>query len=124
MIFSSMAYEYVSSNTGETIKVPAPEITWKAPERSYGKYDCAMAEYLDIFGDGDDETGSTEWYEHVMRFGRRLLFTDDNGFVTCERFGDEGKAKERFEEIDIAYSEWRDEGEEEGEEENYNLLGQ
>lgn len=71
------------------------------------KYDSAMAEYLDTVGEDDDWTGDVEWIEYVQRFGKRLLFTDDRGFVTCERYPSEADAIESFETIDAAYNEWQ-----------------
>lgn len=74
------------------------------------KYDNAMAEYLDFIGaDYEDEsTGSVEWCEYVQRFGKRLLITDDRGFVTCDKYATEDAAREVFGRADVAYGEWLD----------------
>jgi hypothetical protein len=79
------------------------------------KYDSAMAEFLDTIGaDYEDEsTGDVEWAEYVQRFGKRLLFTDDRGFVSCERFATVDLARARFDEIETAYNEWSREPEDE-----------
>lgn len=75
------------------------------------KYGSAMAEYLAHL-DGDDAwTGSTEWSEYVQRFGRWLLFSDDRGFVTAEKYPTVAAAVERFDVIDAAYCAWADENE-------------
>lgn len=78
---------------------------------SHGKYDSGMAELLDILGLDycDEDAGSVEWDVHVMRFGKRLLFTDDRGFVWCEKRTTEAEAKEAFEKVETAYGEWADE---------------
>lgn len=81
------------------------EIRLTDPHRH--KYDSAMAELLDMLDD-DEATGSTEWAEYVQRFGKRLLFTDDRGFVTCERWESVDAARARFDEIDAAYGVWLD----------------
>lgn len=86
------------------------EIRLTDPHRH--KYGSAMAEYLDHL-DGDDAwTGSTEWSEYVQRFGKWLLFSDDRGFVTAEKYPTVAAAVERFEEIDAAYSAWCEENDE------------
>jgi hypothetical protein len=72
-----------------------------------------IAEYLHVLSEGDEATGSTEWAEHVQRFGKRLLFTDDQGFVTCKRYPTEDEAKACFGVIDSKYCEWLDANDEE-----------
>lgn len=72
----------------------------------WGKYDSPMAEYLDRIGEGDEVTGSVDWAEYVQRFGKRLLFSDDRGFVTVEKYASVAEAKTRFDEIDEAYCAW------------------
>lgn len=81
------------------------DIRLTAPRRH--KYDSAMAEYLDSSYDYDDATG-VEWRGFVRRFGKRLLHTDDQGFVTVERYATEAEAIERWETIDAEYGEWLD----------------
>ena len=57
----------------------------------------------------DEETGTTEWGVWCARFGRDLLFTDDQGFVWSEKHFDEAAAKVAFDAIDAAYAEWNEE---------------
>jgi hypothetical protein len=79
----------------------------------FGKYSCAMAEYLEMC-DGEDEwTGNTEFGGFVRRFGRRLLECDDRGFVDCWRYPTEQEAIDEFNRIDAAYSAWMDDEDEE-----------
>jgi hypothetical protein len=78
-------------------------------DRYRHKYDSAMAEWLDSGPEADESTGSVEWHGHVSRFGKRLLHSDDRGFVTVERFSTEAEAIERFNVIDDEYSAWMDE---------------
>jgi hypothetical protein len=75
------------------------------------KYPDGMAEYLDATstgGDADETTGTTEWVFHVSRFGKRLLFSDDQGFVWVEKHATEAEAIAEFEDHDAAYGEWLD----------------
>ena len=57
----------------------------------------------------DEETGTTEWHVWCARFGRNLLYTDDQGFVWCERCENEDEAMALFRLIDQEYSKWSDE---------------
>ena len=91
------------------------DIRWG--DTHFVKYSCAMANYLSQRESEDEWTGSIDWAEYVQRFGKRLLFTDDRGFVTVEKYGSEEEAKERFEEIDQAYGEWLNENDEENDDE-------
>jgi len=70
------------------------------------KYLSAMAEYLS-YCDGEDEwTGSVEWDVYVQRFGKRILFNDDRGFVWVDKFASEDEAKAQFMLIAEAYHPW------------------
>ena len=69
------------------------------------KFFSAMAAYLYEIED-DEWTGSTEWTEYVQRFGKRLLFTDDRGFVTDEKYPTVDAAISRFYEIDAKFGDW------------------
>lgn len=73
-----------------------------------GNDDRYLAMVLDYAGPNyaDEETGSTEWGEHVLRFGRLLMGTDDRGFRTVVTHPDEDAAKAEFKKLDDAYSEW------------------
>jgi hypothetical protein len=79
------------------------EIRHTDPHRH--KFGSAMAEFLYTLDD-DESTGCTEWAEYVQRFGKRLLFSDDRGFVACERWPSEADARKRFDEIERAYCKW------------------
>jgi hypothetical protein len=79
------------------------EIRHSDPHRH--KYGSAMAELLDHLNP-DEETGSVDWHGHVGRFGKRLLHSDDQGFVDVERYTSEAEAIERFQAIDTEYGEW------------------
>lgn len=72
------------------------------------KYDSAMAEYLDTIGFEDEATGDVDWVEYIQRFGKRLLFTDNRGFVSYEKYPTKAKAIERFTDINDAYCAWND----------------
>lgn len=79
------------------------EIRLTDPHRH--KFDSAMAEWL-YWLECDDYTGSAEWGEYVQLFGKRILFEDNRGFVTCDKYPNEAKALERFETIDRAYDDY------------------
>jgi hypothetical protein len=85
------------------------EIRWT--DRYRHKYDSAMAEWLDSGPEPDESTGSVDWRGHVARFGKRLLHTDDRGFVSVECFDTEAEAVDRFEVIDAEYGAWLDDDE-------------
>lgn len=72
-----------------------------------------MAEYLYIlsmYGCADETTGDVEApTQHVCRFGKRLLITDSQGFVTCTRLASENDAEQAFNLIDEEYAVWSDE---------------
>ena len=76
-----------------------------------GKFEgqSGMAEYvynLSLDGTADEETGETEWELFAARFGKRLLFENDRGFVTLERFQTGDQAREAFRQIDRRYAKW------------------
>ncbi len=74
-----------------------------------------MAEYLweaTMDGGQDDDTGEIDWDCWVAKFGKRLLFTDDRGFVWCKRHFTEELAAEEFDFIASKYGEWLDQNEE------------
>lgn len=84
----------------------------------FGSYDANDDKYLAMVLDyagpdfADAETGSTEWAVHVMRFGRVLLISNDQGFKDLSVFETEELAITAFEEADTAYDEWASEEEE------------
>jgi hypothetical protein len=78
----------------------------------FGPYDGNDDKYLSMVLDyagpdyADDETGDTEWGEHVMRFYRCLLGTDDHGFRTLVIYDHEVEAVAEFQRIEAAYHKW------------------
>jgi hypothetical protein len=96
--------------TARTPYVRGHEIRWR---QGPGKYANGMAEYLDLM-DGEDEwTGTTEWDVHVRRFGKRLLCTDERGFVWVTRYDTEDDAIAEFSTLDAEYCAWDAQEEEE-----------
>lgn len=64
------------------------------------KFASAMAEFLyeaSLHGDGDDFASAEVGCYSVRRFGRRLLFENDQGYVWTEREATEREAIERVE---------------------------
>ena len=63
-------------------------VTINRTDRSRRKYGDAMAEYLDTCLDGpDDVVGDCDGpYAYCGRYGKRLLFTDSQGFVSVDTF--------------------------------------
>ena len=78
----------------------------------FGPYDGNSDKYLAMVLDyagpdfADDETGSTEWSEHIMRFGRVLLATNDQGFRDADIRADEDEAKKVFAQCEQQYHDW------------------
>lgn len=54
----------------------------------------------------DEETGTVEWYFHVGRLGRFLLYENDQGFVTLEEYPTTLDAGDVFDEHEAAYGLW------------------
>lgn len=82
----------------------------------WGKYDSPMSAYLEsLYMDGaaDEDSGSVEWEYHAARFGRRVLCSDDRGFVWSFRCATEETAR-RF----LTLTSWEYAGWEEMEEES------
>lgn len=76
------------------------------------KYSSAMAEYLDVKGldFADQDTGDVESpVGFVARHGRRLVVTDDRGFVDCVTYMSADDAKAVFDAADGVYCAWSDE---------------
>ena len=70
--------------------------------------DKYLAFVLDWAGEdyADENTGSTEWMDYILRFGRVCLLTDDRGFRTVVICDTEEECKRRFKETDNQYGEW------------------
>lgn len=74
------------------------------------KCSSAIAEYI-LTHEGitlfaDDETGDVEWGEWVGRYGKRLLFENDQGFVSVCRFASEDDAIDELATIQDQYYIW------------------
>ena len=82
-------------------------ITAESAKYKYGG--DTMAEYLDHVDGEDDWTGSVEWDVYVRRFGKRLLLTDDRGFVWVQKYATAAECQEAFASIDAAYCKWSEE---------------
>jgi|1186.fasta_scaffold324105_3 hypothetical protein len=78
----------------------------------FGPYDANDDKYLSMVLDyagpdyADDETGCTDFGEHVMRFYRCLLGTDSQGFRTLVVYDHEVEAVAEFQRIEAAYLAW------------------
>jgi hypothetical protein len=82
----------------------------RAADIGFGRYDGNDDKYLAMVLDyagpdfADEETGDTEWGEHVMRFDRVLMGTNDQGFRSIAVFDTEDAAKAMFEALDYQYA--------------------
>lgn len=73
------------------------------------KFDTALAEYLhEVSSDGTQETTGnvTELGYYVTKFGKRLLFENDSGFVWVATYESVSKADCEFETHDQIYSDF------------------
>jgi len=77
------------------------------------KYDSAMAEYLsykDVQMFSDRESGDVECPTgYFAQFGRRILVSNDRGFVWVEVWPSEESAEQVFYAMEHYYSVWSDE---------------
>lgn len=93
---------------GESFRIPAE----RDSGIGFGPYDANDDKYLSMVLDyagpdfADQETGCTDFGEHVMRFYRCLLGTDDRGFRTLVVYDHEVEAVAEFQKIEAAYHEW------------------
>lgn len=112
MITHVREYDFVRSD-GTTVHI-GPDDIRKDDEHRH-KYNDAMAEFLDTLGldYADEDCGDVEWDVFVMRFGKRLLMTNDRGFVYCEKRRNEDEAKAIFVSIEKDYYKWCEECDEE-----------
>ena len=74
------------------------------------KFADAMSEYLWLLSmdsGWDDQSGdvecSTGWF---ARFGKRLLFSDSQGFVGHDRFADEAACIAQYDLLATEYADW------------------
>lgn len=61
---------------------------------------------------------------YFARYGRRIVVSDDRGFVWTETYGDEFGAEQVYNAMDRYYSAWSDEDEDMSEEERASVLAQ
>lgn len=77
-----------------------------SPHKFGGSRMAAACWLLSLDGCADEETGdATDWQYHVARIGRRLLYTDEQGFVWVDSYDSELQAVRAFEADDRAYGE-------------------
>ena len=77
------------------------------------KFDTALSEWVFEHYEeyADRDTGSTEApMGHVLWAGRRLFFTDDRGFVSCDTYPDKAGAEQVFDALDLWYGAWEFDG--------------
>jgi hypothetical protein len=70
----------------------------------HGKYNCGMAVYLDMLaGDGgeDECTGNSDMGGTLLRFGRWLVWYDEQGFVQAYKYATPGEAQAEFDRINL-----------------------
>lgn len=79
-----------------------------------GRHNNSIAEVIEFKCLGADaETGSVEApMGHVMRFGKRLMFTDSAGFVSVRRFPSVAWASAVYDALDGWYGAWEEESDE------------
>ena len=79
------------------------------------KYTDAFTEYLADLAMENMERGSGDVEcptGYFVRLGKRIMFTDDRGFVWHERYPSERSAEQVEQALDNYYCEWADEEEE------------
>jgi len=62
-------------------------VSIRKTDRYRHKYDSAMSEYLDICVEPDFVVGDSDGpYGYCVRYGKRILFTDSQGFVSVDSY--------------------------------------
>lgn len=73
---------------------------WRVFRESHGKYDSAFAvrlERLWMDGDrGDEEASITDYGDHAVRYGRCIMLTTNQGFVSAMTCADPIEAEAEF----------------------------
>lgn len=85
------------------------EVEIRKTDKHRHKYDSAMAEFLDLLGMdyADEDAGEVEFADgHAMRFGRRILWSDDHGFVSCDTYDNETAARSVMERYRWEWNAW------------------
>ena len=96
----------VTTGTGDRVEI-------RKTDAHRHKFQSAIDQYMYVMCDiGHDYSGDSEcptgWF---ARFGRRILFTDDRGFVWSEKYPEERSAEQVYTALDLYYAEWSDEDE-------------
>lgn len=77
-----------------------------SPHKFGGSRMAAACWLISLDGSADEETGdANEWQYHASRIGRRVLYTDSQGFVWVDTYDSELQAVRAFEADDRAYGE-------------------
>lgn len=87
-----------------------------SPHKFGGDRMAAACWLLSMDGMADEETGdAVDWQYHAARFGRRILYTDTQGFVWVDKYADSFRAARAFEADERSYGEYLDQEEAESE---------
>jgi hypothetical protein len=71
------------------------------------KYDSAIAEYVDMKGLHDTSSGDTEAPNGAFTLvGKRIITTDDQGFVYTTRYPSKESARQVYDALDFHFCEW------------------
>lgn len=77
-----------------------------SPHKFGGSRIAAACWLLSLDGSEDEHTGdASDWQFYAARFGRRILYTDSQGFVWVDTYPSELQAVRAFEADDRSYSE-------------------
>lgn len=77
-----------------------------SPHKFGGSRMAAACWLISLDGCADEETGdANEWLYHAARIGRRILYTDDQGFVWVDTYKSELEAIRAFEADERSYGE-------------------
>ena len=87
----------------EFVTLGDQKVTIRKTDSYRHKYGDAMAEYLDTCLEPDDVVGDTDGpYDYCARHGKRLMFTDSQGFVSVDTYRSVGDALAVFDAIAVA----------------------
>jgi len=85
-----------------------------SPHKFGGSRIAAACYLIDLDGCADETTGDAiDWQYHAARIGRRVLYTDPQGFVWVDTYDSELQAARAFEADDRSYGEYLEAQEEE-----------
>ena len=78
-------------------------VSIRETDRYRHKYDSAMSEYLDTCMEPDHVVGDVDGpYDYCVRYGKRILFTDSQGFVSVDTYRSTSDALAVFDAISCA----------------------